>query len=129
MACNDNNVVVIAHTHLPSPGDLFICEHQIGCEKHTIPQPKAIPSYNFHINGVDIHDQMQKKYPDGRPSEKYWKYIMWFVVECCRVNAGVHRFVCPRPVDDVRYDGIGHWPVHDKGRCRLCRSDGAAWSV
>ena len=42
---------------------------------------------------------------------------MWFVVDCCRVNGGV----APRPVVDVHYDGIGHWPVHDKkGRCRLC---------
>ena len=40
--------------------------------------------------------------------------------------AKIHRFVAPRPVDDKRYDGIGHWPVHDKkGRCRLCRK---GWS-
>ena len=67
MACNDNNVVVIAHSHVPSPGDLVNCEHQIGREKRTIPQPKAIESYNFHMNRVDIHGQMQKKYPAGCP--------------------------------------------------------------
>ena len=50
---------------------------------------------------------------------------MWCVVDCCRVNAGVHHFVCPRPIDNVRYDGIGYWPVHDKGLCRLCRK---GWS-
>ena len=98
-AWNDNNVVVIAHTHLPSPGDLVTCERQIGREKRIIPQPKAIESYNFHMNGVDIHDQMRKKYPAGRPSKKYWKYIMWFVIDCCRVNAWIcYRQVSTRQV-------------------------------
>jgi len=28
----------------------------------------------------------------------------------------------PRPVADVCYDGVGHWPEHlaDKSRCKLC---------
>ena len=28
--------------------------------------------------------------------------------------ARIQHCVAPRPVDDVRYDGIGHWPVHGK---------------
>ena len=35
------------------------------------------------MNGVDIHDQLREPYPAGRPSKKYWKYIMWFIVDCC----------------------------------------------
>ena len=51
----------------------------------------------------------------GRPS-----------LEDAEPAAKIRRFVAPRPVDDVRYDGIGHWPVHDKkGRCRQCRK---GWS-
>ena len=32
--------------------------------------------------------------------------------------------VIPTPVDDVRYDNIGHWPVpvSNKKRCCLCQS-------
>lgn len=32
------------------------------------------------------------------------------------------RSVCPAPVNDVRFDQIGHWPVHNsnKQRCKLC---------
>ena len=41
-ACNDNNVVVIAHLHLSSPDDLVTCERQIGREKRTITQPKSV---------------------------------------------------------------------------------------
>ena len=49
-ALNDNNVIVIAHTHLPSPGDLVTCEHQIGREKHTIPQPKGEDVALYQVN-------------------------------------------------------------------------------
>ncbi|XP_062615302.1 piggyBac transposable element-derived protein 4-like [Saccostrea cucullata] len=52
-----------------------------------IPQPKAISDYNQYMNGVDLHDQMRKKYACGRPSKKYWKYILWFILNCARVNA------------------------------------------
>ena len=40
-AWNDNNVVVIANSHLSSPGDLVTRDRQIGREKRTIPKPKA----------------------------------------------------------------------------------------
>ena len=88
-AWNDDNVVVIAHTNQPKPDEMVTCERQIGRQKVTIPQPKPIESYNQNMNGVDVHDQMRKKYPAGRPSKKYWKYIMWFVIDCCRVNAWI----------------------------------------
>lgn len=34
------------------------------------------------------------------------------------------RVVVPNPIDDVRYDEVGHWPVHidQKKRCRNCIS-------
>lgn len=35
--------------------------------------------------------------------------------------AKIRRIDVPRPVDDMRYDGMNHWPIHgEKGRCRLC---------
>lgn len=52
-----------------------------------IPQPKAIADYNRFMNGVDLHDQMRKKYSCGRASKKYWKYLMWFIIDCARTNA------------------------------------------
>ena len=88
-AWNDNNVVVIAHTQLQKSAEAVLCKRQIGSEKKDIPQPKAIERYNQHMNGVDTHDQMRKKYPAGRASKKYWKYIFWFTVDCCTVNSWI----------------------------------------
>ncbi|KAK6192301.1 hypothetical protein SNE40_003793 [Patella caerulea] len=34
----------------------------------------------------------------------------------------LRRPIMVRPVDDVRYDAVGHWPSHsDKGRCKRCK--------
>ena len=50
-----------------------------------IPQPKTISDYNQFMNGVDLHDQLRKRY--ACPSKKYWKYLLWYIVDCYRVNA------------------------------------------
>ncbi|CAL9687268.1 unnamed protein product [Knipowitschia caucasica] len=68
---------------------MVTCERQVGRQKLTVPQPQAINRYNQHMNGVDVHDQLRKKYAASRASKKYWKYILWFVVDCCRVNAWI----------------------------------------
>ena len=88
-AWNDNNIVVVAHTCLPHPSEMTVCERQVGRQMLTVPQPQAINRYNQHMNGVDVHDQLRKKYAASRASKKYWKYILWFVVDCCRVNAWI----------------------------------------
>lgn len=88
-AWNDNNIVVVAHSCLSHPSEMVTCERQVGRQKLTVPQPQAINRYNQHMNGVDVHDQLRKKYAASRASKKYWKYILWFVVDCCRVNAWI----------------------------------------
>lgn len=84
-AWNDNNLVMIVHNN--STSDPVQCERQVGRQRVMVPQPKAIADYNQFMNGVDLHDQLRKKYACGRPSKKYWKYILWFILDCCRVNA------------------------------------------
>lgn len=69
-----------------------------------VPQPKAIADYNQFMNGVDLHDQLRKKYACGRPSKKYWKYILWFILDCCRVNAClVYKEASSRTIRKKRY--------------------------
>ena len=88
-AWNDNNVVVVGHTNLSVPSATTKCTRRVGKEKKEVDQPAAIEAYNQCMNGVDLHDQMRKKYGAGRNSKKYWKYIMWFILDCCRVNAWI----------------------------------------
>lgn len=51
----------------------------------------------------------------GRPSRKNSK-------ENSPQSFKKRRILGPRPINDVRYDGIGHWPEHsdNKQRCKLC---------
>ena len=88
-AWNDNNVVVIAHSNLENPAEQTTCDRRVANHVKIVNQPRAIQVYNSHMNGVDIHDQLREPYPAGRPSKKYWKYIMWFIVDCCQVNAWI----------------------------------------
>lgn len=38
----------------------------------------------------------------------------------------IRRPMSRRPQNDIRYDGVAHWPIDsDKGRCRNCRT---GWS-
>ena len=73
--------------HNNSSSDPVRCERQVGSQRMMIPKPKAISNYNQFMYGVDLHDQLRKRYACGRPSKKYWKYLLWFIVDCCRVNA------------------------------------------
>lgn len=70
-AWNDNNIVIVAHSCLTHPNELVTCERQVGRQKLTVPQPQAINRYNQHMNGVDVHDQLRKKYAASRASKKY----------------------------------------------------------
>lgn len=98
-AWNDNNIVIVADTCLPHPSEMTTCERQVGRQKLTVPQPQAINRYNQHMNGVDVHDQLRKKHAASHASKKYWKYILWFVVDCCRVNAWIlYRLTSTRQV-------------------------------
>jgi hypothetical protein len=84
-AWNDNNIVIVLYNNCND--DSVGCYRQVDRNRVFLTQPKALANYNKYMNGVDLHDQMRKKYAAGRPSKKYWKYIMWFVIDCIRVNA------------------------------------------
>ena len=99
---NDNNVIVIAPTNLPKPDKMVTCECQIGREKHTIPQPKAIKCYNHNMNGVDVHDQMTKS--TQLVLVRSTGSTSWFVIDWCRVNAWIiYKEASTRQVGRVRF--------------------------
>ena len=54
-------------------------------EPKQIPQP--ILTYNQHMGGVDLFDQHRSYYPVGRPGKKWWRYLLWFLVDACLINA------------------------------------------
>ena len=59
------------------------------CRNTTIAvdQPENVYIYNKYMNRVDKHDQHRMNYSLGWFSVKYWKYLLWFLVNSCVVNA------------------------------------------
>ncbi|KAH3808535.1 hypothetical protein DPMN_136892 [Dreissena polymorpha] len=41
----------------------------------------------MYMGGVDLHDQYRAKYDVGSCSKNYWRYLFWFLLNCCIVNA------------------------------------------
>ncbi|XP_052233143.1 piggyBac transposable element-derived protein 4-like [Dreissena polymorpha] len=41
------------------------------------------------MGGVDLHDQLRAKYPSGRNSKKWWRYLFWFLLDSAIVNSFV----------------------------------------
>ena len=50
-------------------------------------KPLSVQLYNKYMLGVDRADQLRSYYKIGRPSNKYWKYINFFLLDTCIVNA------------------------------------------
>ncbi|XP_067826911.1 piggyBac transposable element-derived protein 4-like isoform X1 [Heptranchias perlo] len=57
----------------------------IGCSGTL--KPQAVIEYNKYMGGVDISDQMRSYYPVGRPSKKWWRCVLWYLMNITIVNA------------------------------------------
>lgn len=54
------------------------------------PCPVICQQYNKFMFGVDRADQMRMQYSTSRKSRKWWKYMLWFLVDLSVGNA----FIC-----------------------------------
>ncbi|CAG2227154.1 unnamed protein product [Mytilus edulis] len=59
-----------------------------GTMKH-ITRPRIITNYQANFRGVDICDQLRSKYPVGRSSKKWWKFLFNFLTNICIINGFV----------------------------------------
>ena len=120
-----------------------------------VPTVPAAISYNKNMGGVDLNDQQRNYYAVGRKSRKWWRYLLWFLVDVSIVNAHILETEAEnhptRPqlqfrvelaktlvgelssrslsVSEGRLTG-GHWPVEtSKGRFKQREQSGAEWLV
>lgn len=71
-----------------NPTDGMIERRQRGrAQPLTISRPHAISNYNRFMGGVDLSDQLRSYYRVGRSSVKWWRYLLWFVVDMCIINS------------------------------------------
>ncbi|XP_062614405.1 piggyBac transposable element-derived protein 4-like [Saccostrea cucullata] len=53
----------------------------------SVPRPQSIGYYQSYFRGVDLFDQLRSKYPVGRASKKWWKYVLHFLINTAIINA------------------------------------------
>ena len=51
--------------------------------------PQSVVNYNKNMGGVDLSDQNRSYYDVGRQAKKYWKQLVWYLINLCTVNSYV----------------------------------------
>ena len=142
----DTKLVCFLSTQSNPVGDQTVNRKQHDGTVIQVPTVPAAISYNKNMGGVDLNDQQRNYYAVGRKSRKWWRSLLWFLVDVSIVNAHIleteaenHR---TRPQLQFRVELAktlvgefsshslsvsegrltdGHWPVEtSKGRCKRC---------
>ena len=53
----------------------------------SVPRPQSVGQYQPFFRGVDIFDQFRSKYLVGWPSKKWWKYVLFFLINTVIIDA------------------------------------------
>lgn len=61
--------------------------------------PKVIQTYNQHMSGVDRGNQYRQYYELRTKSRKVYKYIFWFMIQVCMLNAFILTNLYQVPAD------------------------------
>ena len=57
--------------------------------QHTIPAPRQVIAYQKHMGGVDRADQLRAYHTVARKSNIWWRQLLTFLIDVCRVNAWI----------------------------------------
>ena len=55
----------------------------------SVPTPPAVIDYYKFMGGVDLSDQLRNYHQINRKARDWWKQILYFLVDICRVNAWI----------------------------------------
>lgn len=142
----DTRLVAFLSTQSNPAGDDRVNRKQRDGSIIEVPTVPAVVSYNKNMGGVDLNDQHRKYYSVGRKSRKWWRYILWFLIDVSIGNANIlakealnhlslsqiyFRLELAKmligdyssrslSVSDGR-NTDGHWPkAASKGHCKRC---------
>ena len=107
----DNQVVNVLSTNVQPDA--------VGTTKRTLkdgtwrdfPCPQAVISYGENMGGVDMNDQLCQFYMVRLKSRKFYKYIVWFVVELASTNTNIlckQHIASTMPLRDYRFTLAKH---------------------
>ncbi|XP_038055396.1 piggyBac transposable element-derived protein 4-like [Patiria miniata] len=82
-------------------------------QAHRVPAPPAVIDYCQHMGGVDRADQLRSYHAINRKSQDWWKQVVYFLVDICRVNGWLcykqhlQQHLSDGSEDDTSYDESG----------------------
>ena len=85
----DTKLVYFLSTQLNPVGDETVNRKQRDGTIIQVPSIPAAISYNKNMGGVDLNDQRRNYYTVGRKSRKWWRYLLWFLVDVSIVNGHI----------------------------------------
>lgn len=85
----DTKLVSFLSTQSNPVGDDHVNRKQRDGSIIEVPTVPAAVSYNSNMGGVDLNDQHRKYYSVGRKSRKWWRYLLWFLIDVSIVNAQI----------------------------------------
>ena len=70
--------------------NILSTNHPAASQNHSeVEKPAIVEMYNQHMAGVDKQDQLSSYYRIGRASHKWWRYIMFFLINTAVTNAWI----------------------------------------
>ena len=60
-------------------------------------------NYHKYMGGVDRNNQLRSKTPVGRPAKKWWKYILFYLLNLCITNSFIVLMETPLVQRKRRY--------------------------
>ena len=88
-AWRDRKLVYVMSTNCPATGDTEVRRKEKDGSTNFIPCPPNVVLYNKYMAGVDKADQLRGYYRVRTKSRKFYRYLFWFLFDCCTVNAFV----------------------------------------
>ena len=64
-----------------------IVQRRVDREVLAVPCPNSVINYNAHMGGVDLADQKRSYYGVGRESVKFWRYLVWYILNTAIINS------------------------------------------
>lgn len=143
----DKKLVSFISTQCQVGGNETVSRKQKDGSIIQVPAVPVVQLYNKYMGGVDLSDQKRQYYESSRRAEKWWRYLLWFSIDVCIVNAHIlmmeadnHPNLSQLQFRIELIEGLigeftarqrntaiegtvqaHHWPVQmSKGRCKRC---------
>lgn len=86
----DNHPVTVLSSNCDSTETVMLKKYSKKDKTYVeIPCPLPVNNYDKHMGKVDLADQKRTYYSISRPSEKWWKYYVYFILDACVINSHI----------------------------------------